>query len=309
MITIDCRNELVQRERRGQLSNSERLTLDAHVKFCDACRLTRLIGHDFDQWNVVGNADGERLERMMQSSERWVNRPRRLVRPLRARWLLAAMATTLAAAATTVAVTSQRRNHPPSAEGTTASAASVAERTRREHPAPAQDVDTAAPRPAEANPTHIATSTSERSIERVASATAASQERVGSNATAVVLSAEQLLQKANQARRSGDAKEAIRLFRRLQRDYPSSREAGLSLVALGTLLLERGQATLALEQFNRYLASAGAALTAEALYGKGQTLARLGLVAEEQQNWQRLLAKFPKSPYATHAKRRLAGAR
>lgn len=308
MNTDDCRNELVLRERRGQLSSSERLALEAHLEICDSCRMTRLVGRDFDDFDAVDSADGERLARMMQASERWVNRPRRLAKPSRARWLLAAMATSLAAAATTVAVSSLHRAPPPPAEDALASARFAASTSRPSHPATL----VAGAEPANDERMDDSTTPSSASVDAESKPksivpTVTPQERVATGVGPAAQSAEQLLQKANLARRNGETKEALRLFRRLQREYPSSREAGLSFVTLGTMLLEQGQAASALEQFNRYLGmGAGAALTAEALYGKGRALAQLGLADQEQLTWRRLLSEFPKSPYATHAKRRLA---
>ncbi len=312
----DCRNELVQLARRTRLSSNEQLALDAHVRACESCRLTQLFGHDFDAGITIDSADGQQLERMMLVSQHWVDKPRRLVKPSGSRWLLAATATTMAAAATTIAVSGLHQNRPPPADGALASAEVVAQRVQRTQPALVAET----PKPTATSLTHATTpeptatsltqASAAESTSPAAPMTAASLTRVASWTTVAPLSAEQLLQKANLARRNGDTKEAIRLFRRLQREYSGSREAGLSLVALGTLLLEQGQTTLALEQFNRYLAAgAGAALTAEALYGKGRTLAQLGLADQERGTWHRLLAEYPKSPYVTHANRRLAVAK
>jgi TolA-binding protein len=131
-------------------------------------------------------------------------------------------------------------------------------------------------------------------------------ERAANNARSVEETAEQLFHQANEARRSKNVAQTTRLFRKLQRLYPSSREARLSEVVLGTFLLDQGQANAALEQLNRYLASgSGQSLTAEAYYGKGRALAQLGRAVEEQATWHLLLEQFPKSPYASQARKRL----
>ena len=295
----DCRNELVQRERRGQLTHAERLALDAHVEGCPSCRMTRTLGHDFDNWHIVDSADAKRLARMMSTSTRWVTRPRRLAKPARTSWMLAAMATTLAAAATTITVSRLSTHSLPSAEGSTTSAI-VGQLTQTTQPAPSA-IDPAR----ESAPLDVSEPTAAPSSVRGTDEVLVDRALPG--VSTATLTAEQLLQRATQARRGGDTKDAARLFRRLQRDYPGSREARLSLVAFGTMLLEQGQAKAALDQFNRYLGSSSVApLTAEALYGKGRALAQLGQGDEEQRTWRRLVNEYPKSPYASHAKRRLA---
>jgi len=116
-----------------------------------------------------------------------------------------------------------------------------------------------------------------------------------------------LLQRANDARRRGDISQAITLYRQLQQMFPTSSEAVLSAAPLGGLLLERGDARPALDQFDRYLHEAPAGvLVPEALYGRGRALRALGNAAEERRTWRRLVDAFPDSPYAPLAQRRLA---
>jgi hypothetical protein len=84
-------------------------------------------------------------------------------------------------------------------------------------------------------------------------------------------------------------------------------EATLSLVSLGGLLLHNGSPAAALAQFDRYLGVAGPRpLAVEALYGRGRALRALGRAGDEAQTWRRLLREHPGSPYAEHARRRLA---
>ena len=128
-----------------------------------------------------------------------------------------------------------------------------------------------------------------------------------SQTSPVPATAAQLFRKANDARRLGQAQQAIQLYRTLQRDFPSSAEAALSQVSLGGLLLNRASAGAALEQFDHYLAaSPGAALAAEALYGRARALQALGRQSEEKRTWQQLLSRFPGCPYRESAHRRLS---
>ncbi|WP_437735765.1 tetratricopeptide repeat protein [Sorangium sp. So ce1335] len=125
--------------------------------------------------------------------------------------------------------------------------------------------------------------------------------------TPAASTAEQLFREANDARRAGSAQRAIALYRALQRRFAGSPEATLSLVSLGGLLLNSGSPGAALAQFDRYLGVAGARpLAVEALYGRGRALRALGRSGDEAQTWRRLLREHPSSPYAEHARRRLA---
>jgi len=119
------------------------------------------------------------------------------------------------------------------------------------------------------------------------------------------LSAAQLFSDANQARRASNPGRATELYRLLQRKFPRSQEAQLSLVTLGSLQLNGGNAGGALATFNRYLSHGGRSLEAEALYGKAQALRRLGRASEERSVWERLLARYPGSGYAPQARERL----
>jgi TolA-binding protein len=115
-----------------------------------------------------------------------------------------------------------------------------------------------------------------------------------------------LLRLAGEARGRGDVESASALYRRLQREYGDTREAAVSSVPWGGILLRQGQAERALEQFDRYLKTEPRGnLLPEALYGRGRALAALGRGADEKQTWRRLLSEMPGSAYESHARRRL----
>ncbi|MBN1770153.1 MAG: zf-HC2 domain-containing protein [Deltaproteobacteria bacterium] len=119
--------------------------------------------------------------------------------------------------------------------------------------------------------------------------------------------AEALLQ-ANELRRAGDFAQAATLYLELQRRFPDSREATLSHVTAGRLLLDRlAEPARALEQFDAYLAVApGGTLAEDALVGRAAALQRLGRAPEERQAWTELLARFPATAQAERARDRLA---
>ena len=123
-----------------------------------------------------------------------------------------------------------------------------------------------------------------------------------------VTSAAEAFSRANQARREGKVKEAVRLYRTLQERFAGSSEELVSRVALGRLLLDRlGDSRGALVQFNSYLASPGSgALREEAMVGRALSLGRLGRGAEERAAWTALLEAWPKSAHAKRAQARLA---
>jgi TolA-binding protein len=119
--------------------------------------------------------------------------------------------------------------------------------------------------------------------------------------------AAELFSQANEARRRGDAPNALRRYAELQRRFPRSPEAALSQVALGRLYLDRlNDPGRALSQFDAYLAAAGNdGLREEALVGRALALQRLGRASEEKQAWRALLDAYPGSLSSDRAKARL----
>jgi TolA-binding protein len=316
-----CRSELVLAERRGSLNVNERDTLCEHLRDCEHCRILRDYGSAFDEPESIRPDDAERLDGMLDAAHRWLDTTRCLRRSskrsrhYKTLWVAAAITISASAAAAAIAVhsTSMFRQTPgngrikPSISkgiSTTSSPLQIPKNKpfdTMSH-APELELDTLASR--------TIITTAKATTELVAPQWDKKPERTATNsAQAMEETAGLLFHQANEARRSKNGPEAIRLFRKLQRLYPTSREARLSAVVLGTFLLEQGQANAALEQLNRYLASgSGQGLTAEAYYGKSRALAQLGRLAEEQATWRLLLEQFPKSPYASQARKRLGNA-
>jgi TolA-binding protein len=117
--------------------------------------------------------------------------------------------------------------------------------------------------------------------------------------------ASELLGAANEARSSGRATEAVQRYRELQAAFPKSVEAQTSRLALGRLLLERGEPGAALAELERYPRS-GAALSEEAQLWRARALRQLGRVDDERAAWTLLLRQFPHSAYEAEARGRLA---
>ena len=117
-------------------------------------------------------------------------------------------------------------------------------------------------------------------------------------------SASSLFEGASALRDRNRPEQAVAVFRRLQRLYPTARETRLSFALAGRLLLEGGHPAQALAQFDQHLAQKGEACE-EALAGRATALGRLGRHADESETWRTLLDEYPKTVYALRAKSRL----
>ncbi|MCC6874077.1 MAG: tetratricopeptide repeat protein [Sandaracinaceae bacterium] len=124
---------------------------------------------------------------------------------------------------------------------------------------------------------------------------------------APVPSAAELLAQANAARRDGDREGAARLYRRLQGLHPRSREAAISHVTLGRLLLDgMNDPQSSLREFDTYLGQTRhRVLEEEARVGRAMALSRLGRRDEERRAWRELLEHHPDTLYAERARARL----
>jgi TolA-binding protein len=286
MTDLDCKNELVLRERGGELSPAERVALEAHLAQCGSCRLSRLLGHDFDAERTLEADDGMRIAALSAAAERWALGATRSIVPAapqrrRVRVVLLAVAAALAAVGASAAAGTWSHVFDSTDTAPVAVAPPALERRAASVPR--------APAVEQAPPT----------TEKVES-----RSRVAPPSSVTAAS---LLADASAARRAGDAERAIALYRRLENDFPRSPEAGLAALPLGGLLLDRGDARAALAQFDRHVrAGQSSRLLPEALYGRGRCLTALGSRAEERRTWTHLLEEFPQSPYAGHARRRLA---
>jgi len=152
------------------------------------------------------------------------------------------------------------------------------------------------------------TPSSNPALELVAHAANSPAQRGAAAESATADSAALLFAHANAARRSGSLPEALRLYRRLLSEFPSSREAQTSSVTMARLLLDtQGSAAEALTLFDRYTRAAPSGnLAEEAQLGRAESLARLGRSAEEAEAWRALLDRFPVSAHRARAEARLA---
>ncbi len=114
-----------------------------------------------------------------------------------------------------------------------------------------------------------------------------------------------LFARATQARVRGDALEALRGFRDVVSRFPASPEATLSQAQLGRLLLDRGEASAALQAFDAYLGSKDQALREEVQGARAMSLQLLGRFDDERSAWEAVLHDYPSGVYAPRARTRL----
>jgi TolA-binding protein len=333
---------LLDRDARGELSAADRARLDAHLVKCATCRFERQLRRDFAD-DLESDVTSSAVEMLLSAGAAAVQpEPRVSVRPAppppgsippgslkpallrpaslksvsrprvsRASWLLVAAAV-LAASAAGASGMGQRALsrilgeplEPVAASEAPAAAPSVKQVVHHRgasapapvlvpapspSPAPVESTDVlvAAPPPERPEPPH-----------HVSASSAASAESVENGSSA-------LFEAATEARRRGDYTQAIALQRELVARFPQSRESHVSRATVGRLLLDRGDPSAALASFDAYLAGGSGELGEETMVGRATALERLGRSAEAAGAWQSLLAAYPNTPYAAHARARL----
>jgi hypothetical protein len=279
----DHLDELMERMQRRSLSSSELMQLRAHAATCEACALLLELGPKLAA-SVAPRASDALLDQRVVA--------RSLGRTHHGRSARTVMVLALSAAAMLIGSVAAARYFgawpAPGAAvpiATPSDRSSGSARAVSAPPSPARAPQVAEP----AEPPSPAIS---RDPE--ASAVAPPTE-----------SAAELFASANQLRRSGQDAAAISAYRGLQQRYPSSPEARLSRATLGTLLLQRGDASGALQEFDRYIQVGGSVLE-EALAGRARALGVLGDARAEARAWRLLLERFPGSVHAARARTRLA---
>jgi TolA-binding protein len=292
--------DLLERDARGELSPVERERLGAHLARCAACRLERVVRLDFlretEDGAIHTPADVQRLLAGVLDAPRTTAEPPVRIRPGRGRLaalLLAGVLVTGAAMAATARWSGPTPGGvtvdglPPRSAHTTTPGPSGATRAEtpplmtRGTPEDRTAAPAARPIPA-ARPVSLTTSTVPAEPE----------------------SPELVFQQANEARRAGQHARAAEAYRALIARHPASAEAPASLVALGRMLLDDGDAPGALRCFDDYL-HRGGALGEDVMLGRALALQHLGRSDDESSAWSALLASYPGSVHAARARRRL----
>ena len=320
--------DLFDKEAHGALTDGERARLDAHLRACSACRFERRARADFADEDaahaVVARLDLAALVAATPSVAPAPSAPEPAPapaprpasvppRPPVRTWARTALVA--AAALLVVSVSGAGVQHwvrslahdAPSASETVATKAvgtSVAAPPSAPH-----GVRSSGSIPAAAAVPPEESSTS----EPPATALAPSATIVPVSLTAVapprapVVTAASLFDDAAQARRRGDHARALELHRQLEARFPTSHEAHVSYATTGLLLLDRGDARAALDDFDAYRARGTGELDEAVLAGRARALERLGRDDEARAAWRALLDATPTSPYARHARARIEG--
>ena len=112
---------------------------------------------------------------------------------------------------------------------------------------------------------------------------------------------------ANTRRSAGDVAGSLAAYRELTSRYPASREAATAHALSGRVLLASRDAGGALAEFDAYLRTGRGELREEAMVGRGRALGLQNLHEAEANAWRALLAAYPSSASAEHARLRVQG--
>jgi TolA-binding protein len=289
-----CPDELIAKERTVSLSELELYRLNAHCAQCEACRIARLIGADFERI-LVEPVENDAVDRVVSGAIANIGTPASLAPVLKRsptrRFSVALVATVcvgLLSASAAAWFVGARIALPFIAQKSAITASPIPSRPKR--------VKSAAPSP--------------KAVEVLPENEATSQEvsQPTTDTSKAITNTIDLFTRASNARRNGQYSRAVALYMELQRKYPTSPEARLSHVSIGRLLLNRLQEPqMALEQFQQYLSySPQGSLSEEAMFGKSMALMRLGRTSAEADSWDKILKRNPHSVYEKIARERLS---
>jgi hypothetical protein len=333
-VSVDLHPEdLLDRARRGEATPEELHRLRLHLAACAACRYEHVLADDCARAALPSGApseDAELLARVRRGASRAVAQRggtvaarassrgsspwgRRATRVVFAAAALLLFAGTFAAATTVVRRVWRRgpeiepiahETKPARAHRKVASSPALA--AAGDEQAASQDEAVQAGE-ALANPALEIPEAPKPSVTPAPSPPARHARAIAAEAE----SPGELFARANAARRDGKTREAARLYRQLQREFPGSSEELVSRVTLGRWMLDRlNDPAGALARFDSYLANpVHTALREEALIGRALALGRLGRETEERSAWAAFLAAFPGSVYAERARGRLEALR
>jgi len=298
-----CRDDLLARSRREALSAVERRALDAHLGVCELCQAARAFGALYD--GVPDRPDAEDDALVARLADRIADRGAAGGRRRRTVAIAVAAAAALLVAAGGAAawVSVRGPSSPPAAS------------------APPREMSPGLARPGNAR--HGEARSDEARPDEAPSSVALPQHDA-TPATAVAPAARrraraehvqpldtepgaaELFAAANAARRARDLRGAIDGYLALERRFPDTEEAVVSLVSAADLLARLGESDGALRAFDRYLARRqDGPLASEALFGRARALRQLGRRGDEIDAWRRLLRAFPGSIYESAARQRL----
>ena len=307
-------DDLLALVRRGDASDADERRLRELLASSPESRVLYEAGRAFDTEAPVASGDDERIDRM----ERLVQKRLRRNDARRPSWILrAALAAVLITGGAVGAVELTRRTSNPSTPTPSVKApapttivpsathAAIAPPPPAPEPAPEPVPEPAVETPV-APAVHVAIKTA-APVAPTEPAAVTPDAAVVEDAPQEVVTAFTLFAAANRARVAGDIKEAIRISRQLEDQFPETKEAVSTHLSLAMLYLQQHDGVPALDEFQRYRAVAPPASMPEAIWGESQALHELGRVAEERAALDELLAHYPQSAYSAAARKRLAG--
>ena len=330
--------ELLDRDARGQLTAAEETRLEAHLARCAACRFERQLRGDFadELASDVTPSSVERLAlagsspprarppvieaRPKEIAEESAGLPPRRVprRATRAAWLLVAAA--LCAVSVAGATGAGQRAWlrivgapaavPASFEESVPSHVAAKHAVRHRTAPAASALSEPRPEPSTVDvlvqtPGAQAPGAPLAELPPAAAAHHASRTSRRSLTPSTADGAAALFESATDARRQGSYARAIELQRELLSRYPRSNESHVARETMGKLLLDRGDPAGAFASFDAYLSEGSGELGEEAMVGRATALERLGRSAQAADAWRGLLAAYPETSYAAHARSRL----
>jgi TolA-binding protein len=312
MTVVDLHPEdLLEKAALGDLDEAEQTRLDAHLARCSVCRMETQLRADFAlelatdepiDHTVALGIDGIAPAPVVARESRVELRPsrRKSKRVTRAVWLLAAAALLVGG----VSAAAMGLNPAPWARAVLQPAAAPADAVapEKKHVTVHRPV-VAAPEPVVADLPAVSVTAAPLPAPIVAAVTP--RPRPAIVETPVTVGPAEIFQSETEARRGGDYARALDFDRDLEGRYPTSREAQVSRVTIGRLLLDRGDPAGAIAKFDAYLGAGSGQLGEEAMVGRATALERLGKTDEAARAWAALVAAFPESPYAAHARARL----
>jgi hypothetical protein len=311
--------DLLDREQYGLLSLDEQRRLDGHCVRCSACALIRGAVRDFSRERQVNSADPVLLDRLVEAAlgnaappssrypVQFIGRRRR--RP----WAVAAVVM-FAATGAGASFWSVRSVRNAVVERSLVPMIRLVREPRSvPNPRPALPRKAAVAVPTEPVAERIVAVLPVPAAPRtLAPRTLPPREPIAAtrpkpSEEAAVSSVDDVFASFNEAKRRRDTPQAMQLYRRLQAQFPGTRQESTSRVILGRLLLDLGEDIgTALTLFSRYLdESPNGTLAEEARAGRALALMRLGRPSEERQAWLGLLSAHPRSVHAERARRRL----
>lgn len=281
--------ELLDKEARGELTELERERLEGHLARCATCRFERDVRADFaaeldDDAGLSSQRLDSLVERAHEEEKEAAVVPVVRTRRRGLRILLVAAAALFVGGIATAGIGTQVWSR----------LAGNGEEVTVNLPAtPATAVPTPTPLAPSASSEHVVIERSESVVDAAVPAASAP--------AAPADTATSLFEAASQARQHGDYPQALALHRRLQSQFPLSREAHASQATVGRLLLDRGDAAGALASFDAYQTHGSGAFDEPVMIGRATALERLGRSDDARAAWQALVVAFPDTPWRSHA--------